>query len=161
MAFLGSRWVGWALVASLALNLFLAGAIGVRYWRETWRGGPERTVGAYGPMGRIAGAMPESGRAKVKAVMDARQQELRERSREFRRSRTEALQALSAEAYDRGRAEAAFADARRRADAMSEIVHATMIEASSQLTAEERKAFRERLAERDRERERRWPPQQR
>ncbi len=162
MAFLGSRWVGWALVASLALNLFLAGVIGVRFWREHWREGPERVMaGALGPMGRIAGAMPESGREKVKAVMDARQQELRERSREFRRSRTEALQALSAEAYDRGRAEAAFAEARRRADAMSEIVHATMIEASSQLTTEERKAFRERLAERDRERERRGPSQQR
>lgn len=162
MALLGSRWVGWALVASLALNLFLAGVIGARFWREHWRDGPERaSFGAFGPMGRIAGALPEAGRAKVKAAMEARQQEMRERSREFRRARTEAMQALSAEAYDRGRAEAAFAESRRRADAMSEVVHATMIEASSQLTPEERKAFRERLAERERERERRGAAQQR
>ncbi len=158
MAFLGSRWVGWALVASLALNLFLAGVIGVRFWREHWREGPERVMaGAFGPMGRIAAAMPDSSRAKVKAVMEIRQQEVRERGREYRRARSEAMQALSAEAYDKSRAEAAFAEARRRADAMSEVVHAAMIEASSQLTPDERKAFRERLAERDRERERRWP----
>ena len=105
--------------------------------------------------------MPESSRDKVKAVMDPRQPEMRERSREYRRARTEAMQALSADAYDRNRAEAAFAEARRRADAMSELVHATMIEASSQLTPDERKAFRERLAERERQRERRWPSQQR
>ena len=162
MAVLGSRWVGWALVASLALNLFLAGVIGVRFLREHWRETPERAMaGSFGPMGRIASSMPESSRAKVKAVMDTRQPEMRERSREYRRARTEAMQALSADAYDKSRAEAAFAEARRRADAMSELVHATMIEASSQLTAEERKAFRERLAERDRQRERRWPSQQR
>lgn len=161
-ALLGSRWIGWALVASLALNLFLAGVIGVRFWREHWRGPPERAMaGAFGPMGRIAGAMPESSRAKVKALMETRQQEVRERGREYRRARTEAMQALSADAFDRSRAEAAFAEARRRADAMSEGVHAAMIEASSQLTPEERKAFRERLAERERERERRWPSQQR
>ena len=160
--FLGSRWVGWALVASLALNLFLAGVIGVRFWREHWREAPERAMaGAFGPMGRIAGSMPESSRAKVKAVMETRQQQLRESGREYRRARAEAMQALSAEAYDKGRAEAAFAEARRRADAMSEVVHAAMIEASSQLTPEERKAFRERLAERDRDRERRWPAPQR
>lgn len=155
MAFLGSRWVGWALVASLALNLFLAGVIGVRFWREHWREGPERAMaGAFGPMGRIAGSLPESGRAKMKAVMETRQQAMRERSREYRRARSEAMQALSADAFDRSRAEAAFAEARRRADAMSEGVHAAMIEASSQLTPDERKAFRERLAERDRDRER-------
>lgn len=162
MAILGSRWIGWALVASLALNLFLAGMIGVRFWREHWRESPERAMaGTFGPMGRITGAMPESSRDKVKAVMETRQQEVRERGREYRRARTEAMQALSADAFDRSRAEAAFAEARRRADAMSEGVHAAMIEASSQLTPDERKAFRERLAERDRQRERRWPSQQR
>ncbi|MSP49767.1 MAG: periplasmic heavy metal sensor [Alphaproteobacteria bacterium] len=149
MGFLGGRWVGWALIASLALNLFLAGVVGVRYWREHWQ--PERAM--MGPMGRIAG----SGRAKVKAVMDARQQEIREHSREFRQARGDAMQALAAEPFDKARVDAAFIEARRRANAMSETMQSAMIEASAQLTAEERKAFRERLAER----ERRWPQQPR
>ena len=40
---------------------------------------------------------------------------------------------------------------------MSEFMQSSLIEASAQLTTEERKTFRERLAERDRDRERRWP----
>jgi uncharacterized membrane protein len=153
--FSGGRWVGWALVASLALNLFLAGVAGVRYWREHWRE-PERAM--MGPMGRFGSGLPESGRAKVKAVMDARQGEIREQGREFRRARSEAMQALAAEPFDRVKAEAAFAEARRRAEAMSTVMQSAMIEASAQFTPEERKAFRERLAERERDRDRRGPP---
>lgn len=151
--FLGGRWVGWALLASLALNLFLAGAIGVRFWREHWRDGSERAMMA-GPTARLAAVLPESGREKMKAALDAKQREMRERGREFRRTRSEAMQALSAEPFDRARATAAFAEARRKADAISELMQDAMIEAGAGLTAEERKIFRERLAERDR----RGPP---
>ncbi|MBM3545343.1 MAG: periplasmic heavy metal sensor [Alphaproteobacteria bacterium] len=149
MAFLGNRWVGWALIVSLALNLFLGAVVGMRYWREHQRSS-ERAM--MGPMGRIAAGLPESGRAKVKAVMEGRQAQIREQSREFRRARSEAMQTLAAEPFDKAKAEAAFVEARRRANAMSELMQSTMIEASAQLTPEERKAFRERMAER----ERRW-----
>jgi uncharacterized membrane protein len=149
MAFLGSRWVGWALIASLALNLFLGAVVGTRYWREHWRSS-ERAM--MGPMGRIASALPDSARDKVKAVTEGRQAQIREQSREYRRIRTEAMQTLAADPFDKAKAEAAFVEARRRANAMSELMQSTMIEVSAQLTAEERKAFRERLADR----ERRW-----
>lgn len=155
IARLEGRWVGWVLIASLALNLFLAGVVGVRYWREQqWRS--ERST-MTGPIGRIAQGLPESGRTKVKAVLDSRREQIREQNREFRRARSEAMQALAAEPFDRAKVEAAFAEARRRADGVSAIMQGAMIEASAQLTPEERKAFRERMAERDRERERRWP----
>lgn len=155
IARLEGRWVGWVLIASLALNLFLAGVLGVRYWREQqWRA--ERTM--TGPIGRIAQGLPESGRTKVRAVIDSRRDQIREQGREYRRARGEAMQALAAEPFDRMKVEAAFAEARRRADAMSATMQAAMIEASAQLSAEERKAFRERLAERERDRERRGPP---
>ena len=155
-ALLGGRWVGWALMASLALNLFLGGVIGVRFWREHWRDGPERMAGQLGPTARLAAAFPESGREKVKAALDAKQQELRDRGREFRRTRAEALQVLSAEPFDRAKVTAAFAEARRTADAMSMIAQDAIIEAGEKLTSEERKALRDRLAERDR---RGSPPQ--
>ncbi len=152
IARLEGRWVGWVLVVSLALNLFLAGVVGMRYWRENVRS-PDRA--AFGPIGRMTQGMPESGRAKVRAEVDAKREQFREQSREFRRARGEAVQALAAEPFDRAKVDAAFAEARRRADAMSAIMQSAIIEASARLTPEERKAFRERLAERDRERERR------
>jgi uncharacterized membrane protein len=147
MSFLGSRWIGWVLIASLALNLFLGAVVGMRYWREHVRAS-ERSM--MGPMGRLASGLPESARAKVKAVMDGRQAQLQEQRREFRRAQTEATQALAAEPFDKAKAEAAFVEARRRSNAMSELMHSTMIEVSAQLTSDERKAFRERLAERAR-----------
>jgi len=149
MAFLGSRWIGWALILSLALNLFLGAVVGMRYWREHQRVSERSTMG---PIGRIAAGLPESGREKVRAVMEGRQAQIREQSREFRRARSEAMQTLAAEPFDRARADAAFVEARRRANAMSELMQSTMIEASARLSPEERKAFRERMAER----ERRW-----
>jgi len=153
MGFLGSRWVGWALILSLALNLFLGAVVGMRYWREHQREAERATMGA---MGRITAGLPESGRAKVRAVMEGRQSQIREHRREFRRARNEAMQTLAAEPFDKIKAEAAFVEARRRANAMSELMQSTMIEASAQLSAEERRAFRERLAER----ERRWSRRQ-
>lgn len=147
MGVLGSRWVGWVLIASLALNLFLGAVVGVRYWREH-RQASERAM--MGPMGRLAAGLPESARAKVKAVVEGRQAQIQEQRREFRRAQTEAMQALAAEPFDKAKADAAFVEARRRANAMSELMQSTMIEASAQLTAEERKAYRERLAERSR-----------
>lgn len=155
IARLEGRWVGWVMIASLALNLFLAGVLGVRYWREQqWRS--ERAMTG-GPIGRIAQGLPESGRTKVRAVIDSKRDQIRELSRDYRRARGEAMQALAAEPFDRAKVDAAFAEARRRADAMSATMQAAMIEASAQLTPEERKAFRDRMAERERERERRWP----
>ncbi len=154
MARLEGRWVGWVLIASLALNLFLAGLVGMRYWREhQWRSGDRAMMG---PIGRISQGLPESGRTKVKAVIESRREQIREQGREYRRARGEAMQALAAEPFDRPTVDAAFAEARRRADAMSAIMQSAMIDASAQLSPEERKAFRERLADRDRER--RGPP---
>ena len=144
--FAGGRWMTWALIVSLALNLFLAGVVGMRLWREhQWR---ERAAG--GPLARITSAIPESARDKVKAVVEPRQQELRDRGREFRRARNEAMQTLGVEPFDRGRAVAAFGEARQRANAMSDFMQAVLIEAAATLTPEERRQFRERLAERDR-----------
>jgi uncharacterized membrane protein len=156
IARLEGRWVGWVLIVSLALNLFLVGVVGVRYWREHVRPPPDRV--AMGPFGRLTQGLPESGRAKFKEAMDSRREQMREQGREFRRARGEAMQALAAEPFDRVKVDAAFAEARRRADTMSAIMQGAMIEASAQLTSDERKAFRDRLAERERERERRGPP---
>jgi uncharacterized membrane protein len=151
---LAGRWMTWALVASLALNLFLGGVVGMRLWREH-RIAQERSAYA-GPVGRLTAGMPETARAKVRTVLDARQQEFRERSREFRQARNAAFQTLASDAFDRTRAEAAFAEARQRATAMSELVQTVLVEAAATLTPEERKAFREGLAERERRGPRQW-----
>jgi len=152
--FLTGRWVGWALLASLAVNLFLGGLIGMRAWHE--RGGPG--IGRLGPMGPVVGALPASGRDKVRAAMKARDAELRQHGREFRRARAEAERLLAAEPYDQARAEAAFAEARLRADALASVVQGALIEAGTRLSTDERKALRDRMTERERERERRGPP---
>jgi uncharacterized membrane protein len=116
----------------------------------------ERAAAGGGPLGRITASMPDSARDKVKAVTEPRQQEIRERNREFRRARNEAMQALAADNFDRARATAAFAEARQRANAMSDLVQAMLVEAAATLTAEERRQFRDRLGER----ERRWQQRQ-
>jgi uncharacterized membrane protein len=152
--FLTGRWVGWALLASLAANLFLGGLIGMRAWHEHGESGMARL----GPMGPVVGALPASGRDKVRAAMKARDSDLRQHGREFRRARAEAERLLAADPYDQARAQAAFAEARQRADALASVVQGALIEAGARLSPEERKALRDRMAERERDRERRGPP---
>jgi len=152
--FLTGRWVGWALLASLAVNLFLGGVIGMR----AWHGHGEPGIGRLGPMGPVVGALPASGRDKVRAAMKARAADLRQHGREFRRARSEAERLLAADPYDQAKAETAFAEARLRADAFANVVQGALIEAGARLSPDERKALRDRMAERERERERHGPP---
>lgn len=84
----GGKWLGWLLVASLALNLF-GGGILVGGWIRDWRQPPEaRRAFHMGPprlnILRMAERLPEPARAEARAILESRGAEIGEAIRALR-----------------------------------------------------------------------------
>ncbi|MEZ5856328.1 MAG: periplasmic heavy metal sensor [Hyphomicrobiaceae bacterium] len=91
----GSRWVKWALVASLALNLLVAGALATAAWRHrNW--GPAGSSSIYG----FVRSLPETRRAAILRAADAERQKLRPYWAELRQARSDVAATLSAKPFD-------------------------------------------------------------
>lgn len=89
----GSRWWSALLIASLALNLFIAGAIATRYFTH---GGPQRFIGAGYTQLIPRGFFAEMSRDRRKILLDI----LRQYRKDFRAERegTESVAAKLADA---------------------------------------------------------------
>ena len=89
----GSRWWSALLIASLALNLFIAGAIATRYFTH---GGPQRFIGAGYTQLIPRGFFAEMPRDRRKILLDI----LRQYRKDFRAERegTESVAAKLADA---------------------------------------------------------------
>jgi uncharacterized membrane protein len=129
------RWLVWGLVVSVAFNLFLAGFVGTRLWQERQNDVP------LGPLARVMHHLPRETREQVRDKVDAVRPQLREAARELRQARGRAMNALTAEPFDRAAADTAFADVRRRSERMSAIYQSAMIEAAIGLGPDARRSL--------------------
>jgi uncharacterized membrane protein len=139
------RWLLGALIASLALNLLVIGAIGGAMWRHH----PRRHITTITPnlLGYATTLGWERHRELWDVIADARQ-ELRPLRREVRLAREEIMEALVADPFDPQKlaaAQAHLGDAEVRARPALHKLYATL---AAHLTVQERRGFkrwRERL----------------
>jgi uncharacterized membrane protein len=136
------RPLGWALIASLALNLFFVGLIGSTLWR--WHDRRDMASGFAGA-GWMMPMLPEELRKQLRERMQEHRLDLRERGLEVRQARLAVIRALAAEPYDRAAADRAFADLRQKLARVQEVMHGTIVAAGADLTSEQRKALIDRL----------------
>lgn len=128
------RWVMPVLIASLALNLLVAGAMAG--W--AWRHGPGGHGGRHGGPDRILWLLPDAKRDQARAIIDRYRQSDAARDAEGAASRKAVLAALTAEPFQRPALEQALSrlgsvELARRLDP------AMLGEIASILTLEERK----------------------
>lgn len=130
----------WLLVASLALNLLVAGLVLGAVLRHD---GPRRPM-QMGP-GPFAQALsPEDRRAILSELRD--RPDLGPPSREERRqAMAEVLAALRSEPFDRDRAEAAMGAQSDRMATVQRAIQAAMVDRIGAMSPEDRAAFADRL----------------
>ena len=144
MTLFGRRFSGLALVLviSLCLNVFaLASFAGHWIWGGP-RGGGGREIG------RLLQSAPESLRPAIKESMESRRPEMQARIAEIREARQRIALLLRAPQLDRPALEDAYADLRRRHQAMQEVLHGAFIDSMAQAPADARAEWSERWTNR-------------
>ena len=133
------RWMWIALIASLAVNLAVAGIIGGTAWRWRHGGPPGSSLMIAGE--RFLRTLPPERRQSLKDII-FRHRDFRWRNwRELRRARNELASAMRTEPFDRGRVEHAVGDLQRLELAVREDFLPVFGEVAEALTPDERERF--------------------
>lgn len=148
------RWLGPALLLSLAVNLFLGAMIATGAFHKFHgrHGGPEE-AGVPPHHRLIAQSLNEEERRIFRRAMRAHFRTLGDEFLTVRDARMALSRAVAAEPYDPVTAKAAFADMRRAMDTIADKAQSAMVESFASLSPETRARIAENLAK-GRERER-------
>jgi uncharacterized membrane protein len=137
-------WPRLVLIASLALNLFAAGALATalatdRGWLPGLRSHarPGRLIGLPNPR-QLRAALPESGQRALDDALRAHGAEIRRRIHDLAAARLEVAAAIRAEPFERAGLDAALARLREREAAVAVATQAMMAELVERLDAEGR-----------------------
>lgn len=142
------RWLGLALVASVCLNLLIAGALASSYW--SMRGGDghrgERGAGG-GQFSQIAQSLPPERRGAIRAALAAARPVIAPLRQQAREAREDVNRLLTAETFDREKLAAAHlleiaaeAEVRRAVSRVLMDVAATMTVEERRMLAQSREA---------------------
>lgn len=137
------RWLWVLLLASLALNVLVAGTVGVAAWRMHREGSGYRG-GGVGLIG-FAATLPAGRREAIWAATSEQRGEMRPFRAEIRAARNELRAALVTDPFDRTRFERAQARVLEAEIHMRTAAQKLFVTLASQLTKEERVRFVERL----------------
>jgi uncharacterized membrane protein len=140
------RWVLLALLASLALNLFVAGMISGRYFAPE-PPGPPLAAGhplafGDGPMRglvkRMAANLPREHRPAFHAAFAEHREALGAAGKRMREAHHDVRRAIAAEPFDPAALDAALANLRAREDEFRHEMHAAVADAVGRLPPEAR-----------------------
>lgn len=137
------RWTRHLLIGSLALNLFLAGVVGVWVLWPVFRGPPPPPeVG--GMMERMAARVPEADRPILRQAFGKHREDMSRLFREARQSQQAVRAALRAEPFDIGAYDAASERARQTRAAIEATMQSATREAVMAMSPEGRARFAQR-----------------
>ncbi|MFT4782859.1 MAG: putative membrane protein [Paracoccaceae bacterium] len=141
----GRRWVRWLLIASLGVNLAVAGVVGGAILSgEHDRERPQRFVRdlGFGPYGQ---ALTKDQIAALRPEIRSRRSELRQTQRKLRQGFSETVKLLRLEPFDPARLSALIAQQGLAAGALQQIGRELLIERIAAMSPQDRLAFADRL----------------
>lgn len=132
-------WLRFALIGSIAINLFLVGMAGVWAVKPFWRShfGPPPPI-AENLTERMAAHLPPPDRAILRQAVQKRQDEIRAHMKTARGAQRDIRRALGANPFDPDAFTAASNRARAERDAAQIAMHQAMREAAIAMSAEGR-----------------------
>lgn len=130
------RWFGFALAASLAVNVLLLGFV---IGQAMHPGG--RPFGPYMTMREASKALSPEGRDIVKGVLDTHSAEFRAKVKALKAEKRNLITLLTAKEFDELAVTESLAHIRDLNFALQTDIHATIIEIARALPAEERQKF--------------------
>lgn len=133
-----SGWMRIVLIASLAFNLLILGAVAGKILRH---GGPGHGHDHRDGVHRMFHAVPEPRRAELKALLDADKAEIEKRRAEVARLRQAARDLIAKDTFDTAAVEAAVNAVMAARMELRQLVTKRFIAALARMTTEERRAF--------------------
>ena len=136
-----SRFVRWALLISLAVNLFFVGTIGalaIRSYVASECPVPQSRRGAEARIDRIAATLPAADAAMLRAKFEAERSTAEAAREAYDRSLEQVRTALRAEPFDGSALTAAMADARSQRGALDQVLHDVIAASAAQMSPEGR-----------------------
>lgn len=135
------RWLGPALLASVAVNIFLVGLISVPLFfrppHDRDFGPPPRGAGP-GMFHQSFRDLPEEDRKAIRTAMLGHFPEIRPHLIEMREAKAELADAVAADPYDEDAVRAAFDKMERAMKAMGDVGRDAMLSGFAKLTPEQR-----------------------
>jgi uncharacterized membrane protein len=138
------RWLGLALVLSLAVNLFLVGILAGGWLARGPAAGFDPAAGP-ASIPHMIRALPPTARDAALERFAERRRALRGQMTALRRARQSVYEALTAEAFDRAALEAALGDLREQVAALQAGLHEAIVAVAERLEAEDRREMAETL----------------
>jgi uncharacterized membrane protein len=135
------RWMMVALLASLAVNLAIAGATATALWRHRLHADPAGSPHLLPNILSYASTLPPERRKDLWARTEDERRLVRPLRRELREAREESLKVLAAEPFDNQRYQAAQARLLTADQRAREAVYKLYGEIAVGLTGEERQGF--------------------
>ena len=150
------RWIKFALIISLGLNLGIAGVLIGTALRapEARRSNVEAPEG----VAMLARAMPQSHQRELRESLRVQRDDLQPDRQELKNLRENFVEALRAEPFDIDVVRQAFAAQRRILDQVTTAGHAAVIDQIAKMSAQERDLYIRRLLSGSRGPSNRTPP---
>jgi len=126
------RWIGFGLVASLLLNVFLLGFVVARL------SGPPRPPRPRDRRPEVGQQFRAPGPGPMRAIMEGHRDELRGGRAQIHRARGAVRDALLADPFEPARLETALGELRQATHDAQEALHEALLEAAPNLSADER-----------------------
>jgi len=138
------RWLGIALIASLCVNLLVAGAVASSFWSLRHHGG-ERGVDGLSPGGfrRFVETLPPERRAQIRGSAEGMRRTLAPLRQQARAAREEVQQLLVAPTVDKEKLIAAHQREIEAEGAIRKTVSGALVDLVSAMTPEERRRLAE------------------
>jgi uncharacterized membrane protein len=147
-----ARWLGIALVLSLAINAFIVGVIATRIIkiRDFRRPNPPPVVDSLADANRLLRGFPKERRADLRRVVRDKRRALRAHRDALDLARNTLADAVATDPLDVGRVDAALKAIQHIRSDMREAGRTITIDLITVMTPDERKALAERLHRRSR-----------
>ena len=158
---MNGNWVKAALLASLAVNIFLIGLVGgemLGKFRYQKFGGDPAASNAFGPR-QLRGVLSAERRKELKPIFMSRREQWREQRKQLRAARLSLADALEQQPFDPGLVEDAMREMRDRSDAVKGTMQGAMLEMAAILTDDERQKLAAAIREGRKNRRRRGKDQ--
>lgn len=133
-----ARWLRNGLIASLAINFLVLGALAGHFLAKPPKGAsPETTLAGFSK------TLPADRQQVLNSAVEADRQSVKQLRQDIRRARREASLALAAEPFDAAKLKAALDKIGELDGRLKSTGTSIFVEAAGKMTPEERRAFKE------------------
>ncbi len=134
-----SKWMLAALLISVAINLSIAGFVGAQWFRHSGFG-PQQASMMFDRRAALS-TLEEAERKEINQIWKSHRPELKEKLRDFRKSKNALSRLLSSQEMDEDAINSAFVTMNTQRNAVEGTLYSALLETAQALPPDDRKKF--------------------